>query len=212
MNDFSRRRFLKGVSLGAGATFLGPILDSLEAQAAGKVPASARRVVFMIESNGLFPHHVQPKGLDRPKGGADKLIDLALDKYELSDAISPLAPFKNQMTLIQGLSGRICEGSGGHSTNYGGLGFYSGNVGPVGQTIDCAIADVYAGPIPHVGLGIQKHPDVTVHYSVSATAPGKPLPIHCKPDLSFIHNFDNSNVDGPFGGMRFAPGLEAGFI
>ena len=30
--------------------------------------------------------------------------------------------------------------------------------------------------------------------------------------LSFIHNTDNSNGDGPFCGMRFAPVLEAGLI
>jgi hypothetical protein len=139
----------------------------------------------MLESNGLFPHHVQPKTLAREKDGATRLVDTSLAGHELHEAMADLAPFQDRLTLLQGLSGRICDGSGGHSTNYGVLGFYSGNAGPIAQTVDAALADCFPAPIPHVGLGIVKSLDTTVHYSVSATAAGKPLPIQYKPDLAY---------------------------
>ena len=180
-----RRRFLKGVTLGAGAFVLGPLLRRLEAEAAGDPGASPRRVVFVIEANGLFPHHVRPEGIERPKGGVERLINESLATRELPDPIGPLAPFKDRLTLLEGLSGRIAEGgTGGHSTNYGALGCYPGSKGPMAQTVDAAIAAALPGVIPHIGLGIHSRAEVSVHYSVSAVGPGKPLPIQCKPELA----------------------------
>ncbi len=188
-----RREFLRGVSLGAGAVLLQPMLKQLAAQAAGAPSIAPQRVVFVIESNGLFTHHVQPKGLERPKGGSDKLIGASLADYELPDPIAPLAAFKDRLTILQGLSGRICEGgTGGHSTNYGALGVYPGNKGPMAQTIDGALADALPGVIPQIGLGIHNKLDVTVHYSLSATAAGKPLPIMCRPELAYQSLFGSA--------------------
>ncbi|MCX7306410.1 MAG: DUF1552 domain-containing protein, partial [Afipia sp.] len=184
LND--RRSFLKGVSLGAGAVVLQPIVAQLAAHAAGDVRRAPRRVVFMVESNGLFPHHVQPKGLERPKDGSDKVINVPLADYELPDPIAALSPFTDRLTVVQGLSGCVCEGgSGGHSTGYGGLGCYPGSKGPMDQTVDSIIAEALGGVIPHVGLGIQNRQEITVDYSISASGPGKPLPILCKPELAF---------------------------
>jgi hypothetical protein len=181
----NRRSFLKGVTLGTGAVVLQPVWDRLQAYADGSSAASPRRVVFIVESNGLFPHHVRPKGFERPKGGIERLVDESLATRELSEAIAPLSPFKNRLTLIEGLSGRIAEGgTGGHSTNYGGLGCYPGSKGPMAQTIDAALAEALPGIIPQIGLGIHSRQEVTVHYSVSAVGPGKPLPIHCRPELA----------------------------
>ncbi|MSR53534.1 MAG: DUF1552 domain-containing protein [Gemmataceae bacterium] len=181
-----RRTFMKGVSLGASATVLAPILTQLRAHAAGDAKATPKRVVFVIESNGLIPSHVQPTGLNRPKNGSDKLIDESLAKYELPEAIAALAPFKDRLTIIQGLSGRVSEGgTGGHSTNYGALGCFPGSKGAMAQTVDLALADALPSVVPHIGLGIHSRPETTVHYSLSAVGPSKPAPIHCRPELAY---------------------------
>lgn len=181
-----RRRFLKGVSLGASAVVMQPVLQRLQAHAAGDSQTAQKRVVFIVESNGLFPHHVQPKTLERPKHGSDRLIDESLAEHELPDAIAPLEAFKDRLTILQGLSGRISEGgTGGHSTNYGALGCYPGSKGPMAQTIDAALADAFPSVIPHIGLGLHNRTEIGVHYSLSATAAGKPLPIYCKPELAY---------------------------
>jgi hypothetical protein len=68
-----RRAVIKGVTLGAGAVVLQPFLNSLAAQAAGQ--AAPPRIIFFMESNGLYPHHVQPKGQDLAAKNTD-VIDL----------------------------------------------------------------------------------------------------------------------------------------
>ncbi len=182
----NRRSFLKGVTLGAGATVLSPVLSQLQALAAGGPNAIPKRVVFVVESNGLFPKHIQPDGLERPENGTSKLIDTTLDNYKLPEAIDALSPFKDRITVLQGLSGRIAEGgTGGHSTNYGGLGCFPGSKGPMAQTIDCAMGEALPSVIPHIGLGIHNKPEFTVHYSLSAIGPGKPAPILCRPELAY---------------------------
>jgi hypothetical protein len=182
----SRRYFLKGATLGAGSVVLQPILQKIGALAAGQPDKPPKRVVFIIESNGLFSHHVQPKTLEAPKYGADKLIDVSLKGHDLPDPIAALTPFKDRLTIIKGLSGRIAEGgTGGHSTNYGALGCYPGNKGPMAQTIDSALADIWPGVIPHIGLGLHNRIETNIYYGLSAVGPGKPLPIQCQPQQAY---------------------------
>jgi hypothetical protein len=176
-----RRKFLKGITLGAGAVVLQPVLDGLAAQVAGE--EGPRRVIFVVEGNGLDANHIQPRGLRRPQFGSDRLIDVSLAEHELPEAIAELTPFKNRMTIIQGLSSQVA--AAGHSTNYGALGCYGASRGIQGPTIDCALSGSLPGIMPIVGLGVHSNPDTSVHYFVSASARGRPLPLQCKPELAF---------------------------
>ena len=117
--QLERRSVLKGVTLGAGAVVLQPFLNALAAEAPGEAPP--KRFIFFMESNGLYPHHVQPKGVDPKSSG--KLVDLPLADLELHEAIEPLTPFKNRLGLIQKLSHKI-SGGGDHGKGYGGLGCF----------------------------------------------------------------------------------------
>ena len=184
MAVLNRRQALGTLSLGAGGMLLSPLARQIEAQAAGVV--NAKRFVFVIEGNGCQPGQVQPKGIVRktPNGRptADKLVDLPLAKEELPFALEPLTPFKDRLTIVQGLSGRIC--GGGHSNNFGALGVYSAKKGAYGETIDAALAKALPGIFPHVGLGITDR-DHSVVYNCSASGPGKALPVQCRPDLAF---------------------------
>ena len=175
-----RRAVLKGVTLGAGAVVLQPFLNSLAAQAAGQ--AAPPRLVFVMEQNGLYPHHVQPKGVsaDRKQG----MIDRPLADLELPDPISALAPFKNRMTIIQKLSHKV-SGAGDHSKNFGGLGCYQWRKGVAGQTIDHAFAGATPSIIPVVGLGVPAGAGSVFTASVSASAPKKPLSLICQPQVAF---------------------------
>ena len=85
-DDLDRRTCLKGISLGAGAVVLQPFVNALAAEAAGEAPPL--RVVFLMQGNGLWPHHVQPKGVDHHQ--ADRLIDLPLAELELPEPIAAL--------------------------------------------------------------------------------------------------------------------------
>ena len=179
-NQLDRRSVIKGITLGAGAVVLQPFLQRLAAEARGEAPP--KRVVFFMESNGLYPYHVQPKGVEVGKG--DRLIDLPLADLELHEAIEPLTPFKNRLGLIQKLSHKIA-GGGDHGKGYGGLGCFNWRRGIAGQTIDHALASAQPNIIPVLGLGVPPSADAAFVNSVSASAPRRPTPVICQPDLAF---------------------------
>jgi len=184
----NRRTFLKGVSLGAGAVVLQPVLQQLYAEAEGR--DAPRRIVFFVEGNGMSPDHIQPVGNERIQS-ADRLTDVSLANHELPEPIAPLAPFKNRLTIIQNLSHRIASGRG-HSPEYGSLGCYSGAAGAAGQTIDSALASKLRAVVPHLGLALSPSPDAIVNYSISAIASNKPLPLLCQPELAFQSLFGSA--------------------
>jgi hypothetical protein len=202
----SRREFLKTTSLGAGALALGPVLQQLEARAAGKAPAKAPRFVFVVESNGLPPQQLVPSGVQRkprpqqPLGGSSEFLDVPLADRELPASLQPIAPWKDRVTIVQGLSGKVC--GGGHSNNFQALGAFGAGRGQSGEstailgpTIDGALAGHIGGIFPHVGLGISKRPENSVVYSISAVGENKPLPIMVKPDQALGALF-GSAADG----------------
>jgi len=186
----TRRALLKDVTLGAGATLLAPALTRVAAHAAGDAQAaSPLRVVFVTQSNGMDPGHICPAGWKLEGNGSPpantKLVEEQLAKHPLHAALEPLAPFKDKVTLLRGLSNRIANGSADHSGGFAALGCYNGKNGPVAQTIDAALGDALPAPFKHVAIGLGGKPESTMNYLLSAIGPGTVQPIVCSPDLSY---------------------------
>ncbi|MEZ6109771.1 MAG: twin-arginine translocation signal domain-containing protein [Pirellulaceae bacterium] len=81
--DWVRRDVLKGLSLGAGATLLAPLIQQAVALAEGKSDGVQRRVVFVLQSNGLRPSFITPSGhvwKESREGGTTggELVELSL--------------------------------------------------------------------------------------------------------------------------------------
>lgn len=197
----NRRDALKTLGLSAGATFLTPILSRLHAQAAGE-KVTAKRFVFVVESNGVRPEQLAPSGItrkprdQRPLNGPAELLDVSLSDRDLPFSLEPIQPWKDRVTIVQGLSGRIC--GGGHSNNFGALGCFPtpGESRKIAdETIDGALAKAVPGIFPHIGLGISKRLENSVIYNVSAIGPNKGLPTMCKPDQAYAALF-GSVADG----------------
>lgn len=184
-----RRELLKGMSLGAGTLVLSPIVEKLAAYADGRA-SQPTRFVFVLEGNGLPWQHVQPLGIQRSRRESDRrqLVDLPLGDHRLPRALEPLAPWKDRVTIVQGLSGRVC--GGGHSNNFGALGVYKGQ-GCIarGETIDVAIGKRLGGIFKQIGLGMVDRPGATVVYNCSAWDRGKPMPTQTRPDLAYAQLF-----------------------
>lgn len=198
---FNRRHVLKGMGLSAGATLLAPILARLEAQAAGKVE-HPKRFVFVVESNGVRPEQLAPSEIKRnPReqrtlNGPADLLDVSLADKSLPMSLEPIQKWKEKVTIVQGLSGRIC--GGGHSNNFGALGCFPtpGESKKIsGETIDGALAKAIPGIFPHLGLGISKRLENSVIYNISAIGPNKGLPTMVKPDQAYATLF-GSVADG----------------
>lgn len=203
--DFARREFLRKSGLGAGALALGPVLAQLKARAAGIAPKRPR-FVFVVESNGVRPEQMAPSGIERkprrqqPLNGPAEFVDVSLADRELPFSLQPITPWKDKVTIVQGLSGKVA--GGGHSNNYQALGAYGAGRGQSGEstsvlgpTIDGALAAHLGGIFPHIGLGISKRLENSVVYSISAIGENKPLPIMVKPDQAMATLF-GSVADG----------------
>jgi hypothetical protein len=194
----NRREILKGLTLGAGSLVLSPLLARLQARAAG-LPVTAKRFVFVVESNGVPPAQLAPSGItrkpreQRPNNGSPTLVDESLAERELPWSLQPIAAWKDRVTIVQGLSGRVC--GGGHSNNFGALSAAGGGRGNGesstvwGETIDGALAKTVPGIFPHIGLGISKRLENSVIYNISAWDKDKALPTIVKPDLAYATLF-----------------------
>jgi hypothetical protein len=194
--SMTRRDALKGMTLGAGSLLLSPIVARLEARAAG-VPVAARRFVFVVvESNGVRPEQLAPSGLVRaprpqqPLNGPAQFLDVPLADRDLPFSLEPVTPWKDRVTIVQGLSGRVC--GGGHSNNFQALGAFGAGRGNGGEsmaieaeTIDGALAKTVPGIFPHVGLGISKRLENSIIYNVSAWDRNKGLPTIVQPELAY---------------------------
>lgn len=200
----ARRRLLKGLSLSAVSPLLLPFVSRL--QAAGTSTGAPKRFLFVVKSSGLTPAELVPPELVstmvRPgeKEGwpeelerTEKLLDLPLANHQLPSSLCSLEPFKDQLTILQGLSGKMCRG--GHSAWYGALGCYhtgdEGNPGrPISATIDGALARVLPSIFPHIGLtlggkvlsGVK---DSVVYPGISAVDIDRPLSYQANPNIAF---------------------------
>jgi hypothetical protein len=181
----TRRDLLKGITLGAGATLLSPILNQVAARASGEAH-TPRRVVIVTQTNGFNPLHLVPQGVEwrypNNRSATTRLTEVSLADKNLHAALRPLTPFKNRLALVQGLSSRIALA--GHSTNHGCLGAYPSNRGAMGQTIDHALALALPSVFNHVALGMTGGSG-TLNYALSASARGQATPIICTPELGF---------------------------
>jgi hypothetical protein len=183
-----RRCVIKGLTLGAGGLHGKRVQERLEHDG-----AVAPRFVFVFESNGMWRNQVEPK--NAPSAKDDPPADLPLSDLELPEPLVPLAPLKERMAIVLGLSSR--EAFANHGSGYGALGCYNARAGlangvhneALGQTIDHALAGRLPGVIPVVGLGISHDPNTVFANTVSAVDRKRPLPIVCRPEVAFASLF-----------------------
>ncbi|MCH2059413.1 MAG: DUF1552 domain-containing protein [Verrucomicrobiales bacterium] len=180
----SRRKILKGLSLGAGSTLLSPMTERVMANAEGR--QRPPRFVFVIQSNGFDAIQACPESIPFQKyADREKFESLDLTKHKLPKGLAPLEPLKDKTTIIQGLSGR-CTG-GGHSTHGGCLGLYrtsGANTSPQGITIDYQLGQANPGILPWVGVGMASGAQDAL-MNISARAAHKSMPIILKPEKAY---------------------------
>jgi hypothetical protein len=180
----SRRKILKGLSLGAGSTLLSPMAERVMANAEGR--QRPPRFVFVIQSNGFDAIQACPESIPFQKyADREKFESLDLTRHKLPKGLAPLEPLKDKTTIIQGLSGR-CTG-GGHSTHGGCLGLYrtsGANTSPQGITIDYQLGQANPGILPWVGVGMASGAQDAL-MNMSARAAHKSMPIILKPEKAY---------------------------
>lgn len=192
---FTRRNFVQRLSLGVGLPVLGPILGQLEREAYGAEGTRTQRFVFVAVSSGIMPEEVALPSIGTER--ADESLNLSLLDEELDPAMKPLEPLKEYLSIVQGLSGKMC--SGGHTGNYGALGVWrapgeKGAPPPKRATVDSILSWMYPAAINHLATGLtggwgSRITEGVVYPSISAAGPQKTIPFQASPDIVFEQLF-----------------------
>ena len=146
----TRRDFMATAALGAAGLALAP--RAVRAAPAGAKPPM--RFVFLHKGNGLFPSVMVPPSLSRDEAATEAkkgALDLDLAGHELPAWMRPLAAHQGDLTILQGLSGKMC--TTGHHTWCSSLGAFKANerVSSIKwATVDFELAKLFPSPMEHV--------------------------------------------------------------
>ncbi|MEW4564390.1 DUF1552 domain-containing protein [Bremerella sp. JC770] len=147
----SRRDFLRNSIYSASAAAL---MNPANLLAGPDKPP--KRFIFMHRGNGLWPKVLVPPSFDKTrmaKESQKKPYEVDLDGHDLPDWMSPLAQHVNHLTILQGLSGKMC--TTGHHSWCSSLGVFKANerVSSIKwATVDFELAKLFPSPVEHIEL------------------------------------------------------------
>jgi len=157
---FNRRKFLLSTAAASSSLTFSPWLrEALGAPANAARPPM--RFIFMHKGNGLFPHVLAPPSLseaDKEKERRKEAFSVNLAQHELPAWMEPVASHKSHMTILQGLSGKMC--TTGHHTWQSSLGVYRANEALTSikwATVDFELARLFPSPLEHIELACFPH-------------------------------------------------------
>ena len=119
----------------------------------GKPPM---RFIFIHKGNGLLPESLIPPSFDKQQLETEKgkeAFSADLDEHDLPQWMSPLAEHTKNMTILQGLSGKMC--TTGHHTWCSSLGAFKANERLSSikwATVDFELAKLFPSPFEHIEL------------------------------------------------------------
>lgn len=147
----SRRNFLQTGLFSAGAMAL---MNRSRIFAATEKPPM--RFIFMHRGNGLWPSVMVPPSLSKElleKEKRKEAYNVDLDGHDLPEWMSPLTSHVDNMTILQGLSGKMC--TTGHHSWCSSLGVFKANerVSSIKwATVDCELGKLFPSPVEHIEL------------------------------------------------------------
>jgi len=188
---------------------MAPFLDSMRAHAAGDVDALPKRFVFVVKSSGLEKFNLVPEGLannfiDETSGEKlgnrsrreGPLVDVALAEHKLPEKLKPLEEFKEQLTIIQSLSGVGFRGN--HTKGFGALSLHDSETVAIAPTLDCLLGQhLSRGPYPMYGMAMNGRllesgnwPEDNYCYpNLSAYGAAKPVAYQASPRKAYLELF-----------------------
>ena len=143
----TRRDFIKAGLLSAGAISMTDMLAAPVKN--GKPPM---RFIFLSKANGTFPKVMVPPSLKAKENGKNP-IDVDLSKHDLPDWMNALNAHKENMTILQGVSGKMC--TTGHHTWCSALGAMKATerLSSIKRaTVDFELAKLFPSPFEHIEL------------------------------------------------------------
>ncbi len=154
----NRREFIRNAFLAMGGLSLPGMMPSLQAAPliGGGKGRPPMRFIFMHRGNGLFPKVLVPPTLSKEemdKENQNLPFEVDLAKHSLPDWMSPLEAHKENLSIIQGLSGKMC--TTGHHSWCSSLGVFKANERLSSikwATVDFELAKLFPSPMEHIEL------------------------------------------------------------
>jgi hypothetical protein len=146
----TRRDFLAHSILSAGVLSLSSA--RLLADSGAEKPPT--RFIFIHKGNGLHPHSLVLPTFDEKQKEAEARKEsffVDLDHHDLPEWMSPLTGHKKNLTILQGLSGKMC--TTGHHTWCSSLGVFKANERLSSikwATVDFELAKMFPSPFGHI--------------------------------------------------------------
>ena len=146
----NRREFLTQSIAGAAA--LGLSSRCLFGEVTKDKPPT--RFIFIHKGNGILPQSVVPPTFTREQREVEQRKDpfvADLDEHDLLEWMNPIAEHKKDLTIIQGLSGKMC--TTGHHTWCSSLGVFKANERLSSikwATVDFELAKLFPSPFGHI--------------------------------------------------------------
>ena len=139
-------------AFGAGRTAL--------AAGAGGDPGP-RRFVFMRAANGLWPKKLVPPTLPddlKKKEENQEAFEVGIDQHELPEYLRCLEDHKEHLTILQGMSSKMCLN--GHHSYQSIMGLFRAKDASINTlkraSIDYELAKLFPSPLGHVELSFAK--------------------------------------------------------
>lgn len=177
-----------------------------------------QRFVFVMKSSGIIPERLEPPTLKDAMKDRSKAVSESLTGHALPETLKPLEPFKDQLAIIQGLSGKMCRP--GHSSWFGAMGVYKTggehNSGVILRaTADAELARLFPSPFNHVGLALRgkvmgKETEGTLYPGITAVGPGRELPFQASPDIAYQQLFGSAIASDETAQVRY--GLKSNLL
>lgn len=148
----TRREFVRTTVVGAGAL----ACRSKPAFAESTAVKPPMRFIFMHRGNGLFPRVLMPPTFSKTLQEQEQkkeAFEVDLDHHDLPAWLSPLTAHKDNLTLLQGLSGKMC--TTGHHSWCSALGVFKANerISSICRaTVDFELARLFPSPLEHIEL------------------------------------------------------------
>lgn len=187
----NRRDFLKSSTAGllgmAGMSSFLPLF-------AGSVAASPAtpRFIFLRKSNGTFPSELVPLSLseaDKKKDQNKEALDIDLDRHELPGWMQPLAKHKDNLTILQGLSAKMC--TMGHSTYQSPLAVCRSaerSATIKRASVDVELARMFPSPFEHIEFTCSQNQKGVVR-GMSSIGPKQPNYAFASPGCAYKNLF-----------------------
>lgn len=195
------------MALGAGGVAMAPLLCQMEALAEGRMDCLPKRFVFVIKSSGLTAEAIRPVGV--PVEDARGAVDTTLNDCQLPTTLASLEPFKDQLLILEGLSG--CNFTGNHSSYYGALSCHHSPDKPAAATIDCLLGRLFPAPFSNYGFAPNGHSignnfgpivqETAVFPKISAYGQNKPMAYQASAEKAYRELF-GSVVELATGGKK----------